>query len=106
VTIAEIIPFRYVEFYDVPRVVVARHSGKLLLWLSGFNEKLDAYPDSYSVYVLPETVEPSLAKGSWEFLEDTNLPCLGEVLIKDVRFDATKRRTLDPGILDKLVPVE
>ena len=97
------IPIRYVEFYDVPRIVVARHSGKLLRLLSGFNEKLDAYPDRYSVYVLPETV---LAKGSWEFLEDTNLPCLGEVLIKDVRFDATKRRTLDPGILDKLVPVE
>jgi hypothetical protein len=97
------IPFRHVEFYDVPRVVLARHSGK---WISGCNEKRDAYPDSYSVGVWPTTVEDCLAKRSWEFLEHTNLPCLGEVLIKDVRFDSTKRRTLDPGILDQLVPVE
>jgi hypothetical protein len=77
VTIAEMIPFRYVEFYDVPRVVVVRHSGKLPLLVSGFDEKLDAYPDSYSVYLLPEAVEDSLARGSWEFLKDTNLHCLG-----------------------------
>src|SRR5450755_1243169 len=100
------IPFRYVEFYDVPRVVVVRHSGKLLLLLSGFNEKLDAYPDSYSVYVLPEAVEESLARGSWDFLEHASLHCLGEVPIWAVRFDSTKRKTLDPAILDKLVAVE
>jgi hypothetical protein len=83
------IPFRYAEFYDVPRVVVARHSGKLLVLLRGFNEKLDACPDSYSGYVWPETVEDSLAKESWEFLEDTNLLYRGQVLIQDVRFDLT-----------------
>ena len=97
------IPFRYVQFYDVPRVVVARHSGKLLLLLRDFNEKLGAYPDSYAVYVWPETVEGSLAK---EIMGVSRVPCLGEVLIKDVRFDSTKRGTLNPGILDKLVPVE
>jgi hypothetical protein len=57
--------FRYVDFYDVPRAIVLSYKGKLLLLDSPFDDKLDDYPDSYSVYELPESVETSLAKRSW-----------------------------------------
>jgi hypothetical protein len=96
------VPFRYVEFYDVPRAIVLRYKEKLLLLDSPFDDKLDAYPDNYSVYELPESVELSLAKGSWLFLENTRLACLGQIPVKTVRFDSTKRKALDPSVLDKI----
>jgi hypothetical protein len=52
---------------------------------------------------LPESVEASLAKGSWLFLENTKLACVGRMPVKAVRFDATKRKALDPSVLDKIL---
>src|SRR5207249_9117032 len=92
---------RYVEFYDVPRAIALRHRGRLLLLQSAFDEKLDEYPDNYSVFVLPESAEASLARSSWEFLEN-GLTCIGQIPVEAVRFDPTKRKTLDSSILDKL----
>jgi hypothetical protein len=97
------VPFRYVEFYDFPRAIVLRYKGKLLLLDSPFDDKLDDYPDSYSVYELPESVEPSLAKGSWLFLENARLACVGQIPVKAVKFDSTKRKALDPSVLDKIL---
>jgi len=98
------IPFRYIEFYDVPRGIVLRYRGKLLLLQSAFDEDLDDYPDRYSVYELPESVETSLAAGSWHFLENKELDRIGEIPVKALRFDSTKRKTLEPSILDDLLP--
>jgi len=98
----QMVPFRYIEFYDVPRAIVLRHKGKLLLLDSAFDHKLDDYPDCYSVYELPESVEALQAKGSWLFLENTKLSCLGQIPVKAVRFDSTKRKTLDPSVLDRI----
>jgi hypothetical protein len=99
---AEMVPFRYVEFYDVPRTIALRYRGKLLLLQSAFDEKVDKYPNSYSVYVLPESAEASLVKSSWEFLENTGLTCIGQIAVEAVRFDPTKRKALDSSVLDNL----
>lgn len=96
------VPFRYVEFYDVPRAIVLRYKGKLLLLDSPFDDKLDEYQDSYSVYELPESAEPSLAKGSWRFLENARQACVGQIPVKKVKFDSTKRKALDPSVQDKI----
>ena len=98
------IPFRYVEFYDVPRAIVLRYKGKLLLLQSPFDDDLDEYPDMYSVYELSEVAETSLAKGSWLFLESERSACMGQVPVKAVRFDPTKRKALDPSVLDRILP--
>jgi hypothetical protein len=95
--------FRYIEFYDVPRAIALRYKGKLLLLQSAFDEELDEYPDSYSVYVLPESVEDSLKKGSWEFLSNTPMTCIGHVQVGDVVFDSSKRKELDASFLDSLI---
>jgi|SRR5580704_451399 hypothetical protein len=97
------VPFRYVEFYDVPRLIALRHKGKLLLLQSAFSDTLDEYPSAYSVYELPESYEPLLATGSWRFLEHMTLTSIGEIPVSAVKFDSTKRRTLDPSILDPLL---
>jgi hypothetical protein len=97
------VPFRYVDFYDVPRTLALHYRGKLLLLQSAFSETLDEYPDSYSVYELPESTEPMVAAGSWRFLEHMPLSSIGEIPVSAVKFDSTKRKTLDPSILDPLL---
>ena len=96
-------PFQYVEFYDVPRCIVLRYREKLFLLQSAFDDHLDEYPDSYSVYLLPERVKDAVQKGSWEFLSNTQMSCIGHIQVKDVVFDPTKRKELDASILDSLV---
>ena len=103
IELSNMVPFRYVEFYDVPRAIVLRYKGKLVLLDSPFDDELDDYSDSYSVYELPESVEPSLEKGSWLFPESAKLACVGQIPVKAVRFDSTKRKALDPSVLDNIV---
>jgi len=47
------VPFRYVEFYDVLRLIALSYKGKLLLLQSAFSDTLDEYPNVYSVYDYP-----------------------------------------------------
>jgi hypothetical protein len=97
------VPFRYVEFYDVPRTIVLRHRGKLLLLQSAFDDKLDDYPDNYSVYELADSAETSLDNGSWLFLKSATTACIGQIPVNSVRFDDTRRKTLDASVLDGIV---
>jgi hypothetical protein len=100
---AKMTPFQYVEFYDVPRCISLCYEERLFLLQSVFDEGLDDYPNSYSVYLLPESVEDSLKKGSWEFLRDTPMTCIGNVEVGDVVFDSSKRKELDASFLDSLI---
>jgi hypothetical protein len=51
---------------------------------------------------LPPWVERKIAESSWQVLEDDiGARPLGEIAVKDVVFDKTKRHTLDPTFLDK-----
>jgi len=100
---AVMVPFRYGGFYDVPRCIVLRYRGTILLLISPFDDALDEYPDVYTVYELPEAVLPVLAVNSWSFLEDTPLKRMGTVSIKDVKFDPTKRARLDATVLNRLL---
>jgi hypothetical protein len=93
-------PFQYVEFYDVPRCITLRYGERLFLLQSAFDEVLDDYPAGYSIYVLPESVEDALKKGSWEFLRNTAMTCIGHVQVVDIVFDSSKRRELDASFLD------
>ena len=99
----EMMPFQYVEFYDVPRCITLRYREKLLLLQSAFDENLDDYPTSYSVYVLPESVQDALQKSSWKFLDDTPMTCIGRVQVAQVAFDPSKRKELDASLLDGLL---
>lgn len=99
-------PFQYVEFYDVPRCIRLRYGERLFLLQSEFDKDLDDYPTSYSIYVLPESIEDSLKDDSWDFLSDTPMTVLGHVQVGDVVFDPSKRRELDASFLETLIPAE
>ena len=99
----EMTPFIYGSFYDVPRCVSFRYCGKRFLLLSPFDEERDEYPDEYSVYVVPDSVDDSQPVCTPEFLGRTPMACLGQIPVDEVLFDPTKRKELDASILDSLI---
>jgi hypothetical protein len=97
-------PFRYRGFWDVPRMIVLRHSGRLLLLDSPFSDEFDGYESTYQVYVLPDAVEACLG-GSWVDLQAAAERHLGEIPVTEIRFDATRRKTVETGPLDRLLEI-
>jgi hypothetical protein len=103
--LAEIIPFRYGGFWDVPRSILLRYREMTLLLRSPFDEKTDEYPNVYSVYQVPDAISQSVLGGDWALLEGAELRFVGEIPISKVAFDPTKRRTLDSSCFEHLLPV-
>ena len=94
-------PIAYRDFWDVPRIFVARRRGAVLLFDCAFDEKTEDYPNFYRVYLLPDLRDEDLA-GTWDELHLKARRSLGEVPIAAVRFDATRRRAVDTSLLDAL----
>jgi hypothetical protein len=96
------VPFKYVEFCDVPRLITFKYRDKFFLLASYFDEEKDDYEENYLIEILPPWVEQRIGEASWTVLEDDiGAKLLGEIPVKDVVFDLTKRRTLDPTFLNK-----
>ena len=103
--LAEIIPFRYSGFWDVPRYILLRYRERTLLLQSPFDESMDEYPDEYFVYQVPDTISQAVLGGDWALLHEAELHFIGKMPISTVAFDPTKRRTLDSCCLEGLFPV-
>jgi len=100
---AEMTSFQYREMFDVPRWITLRYKQRLLLLQSAFDENLDDYPSSYSVYVLPDSVEDSLRAASWLFLDSTPMTCIGKIPVSAVVFDPSRRKELNASCLNVLL---
>src|SRR5262245_53453171 len=96
------VPIEYREFWDIPRVFIARYKGKTILFDCVFDECTEDFPDSYTAYLLPSLEDRDLA-GSWDKLSALAIQSLGTVSVSSVRFDASKRREVDGAILDELL---
>lgn len=96
------VKIKYRDFYDVPRIFIVKHRDMQLLFDSRFDEDLDDYPDFYKVFVLPDISDGDL-RGSWEHLAKRAVRFLGEVRTSAVRFDPSKRRTIESAVIDELV---
>src|SRR5262249_25511813 len=94
---AEII---YREFYDLPRMFVVSYSGKQYLYDGTFDGAFDDYPDTYQVYLLPNFSRH--LSGSWVGLSEEAEEYLGEVLVSSVVFDESRRRAIDPKIIEEI----
>lgn len=95
------ISIEYREFWDVPRIFLARYEGKLFLFDCVFDETTEDFPDYYQVYQLPN-LEPEELAGSWAHLSTKAILCFGKVPIQRIPFDASKRRNIASTILDEL----
>ncbi|MGA2877084.1 MAG: hypothetical protein ABSE82_16325 [Nitrososphaerales archaeon] len=100
--LAEIVPFRYGGFWDVPRPILLRYREMTLLLQSPFDDRMDEYSNVYSVYEVPDAISKSVLGGDWAPLEGAELRFVGEIPISTVAFDPTKRRTLDSSCLEHL----
>ena len=95
------IPIIYRGFWDVPRIFLARHGGQTFLFDCAFDEKLDDYPDSYKVFLMPELQDDELPH-DWTTLLPRALSYLGEVAVNAVQFDPSNRKEIDAAILQQL----
>lgn len=96
------VPIQYRGFWDVPRIFLARYEGLTFLFDCAFDEKLDDYPETYKVFLLPELREDELPR-DWTILPQRALHFLGNIPVSQVSFDPTKRQTIDSQLLDGLL---
>ena len=94
------VPIRYRDFYDVPRVFVANHEGRTLVFDCPFDAVRDDYRDHFRVYELASGVAVP-EDGSWHELAEAGR-FLGEVPITAVTFDPTRRAAVDATVLTSL----
>ncbi len=80
----------YREFYDVPRMVVARRGDETFLFYSRFDEELDDYIGHYEVWAMPPLSEAQL-QGSWVGLESLAVGRLPDVAIRSLPFVVPRR---------------
>jgi hypothetical protein len=88
----------YSGFYDAPLAFVVSHGGKQFLFWREFVEAIDEYPNEYGVYLLPDIPEEEI-KNLWSDLNNKAMAFLGEVPVKRVIFDPTKRQEIDTDVL-------
>lgn len=94
---------RYRDFWDEPKVFLVRYDGTLYMFDCPFNEAVEDFGSTYTVYRMPELSDEQVA-GAWTHFAALALECLGEIPIADVQFDPTKRRQVDTSILNALTP--
>jgi hypothetical protein len=95
------IPFKYREFYDIPRTIFFTHGDKSYLFNSEFVDAKDEYSKYYTVYLVPNLNDNELS-GSWASLFDSAISKVGSISTDDVIFDETKRKSLNSDILNKI----
>lgn len=92
------IAIQYREFYDVPRVFVAAYDGVTFVFDASFDDGVDDYPDQYAIYTLPTVAAADLA-GPWDALRSRAVRHLGTMPVSAVRFDPTRRQSIDRGVM-------
>ena len=103
---AEMTPFHYAGFWDVPRYIVLSYREQSLLLRSEFDDELDEYELNYAVFILPESARNSVRDGNWDFYNKTPMAEIGQVPVRAVVFDQSKRKELDASCLDSLLAVQ
>ena len=94
-------PIQYRDFYDVPRMFLARTHETIYLFDCRFDAAKDVYEDTDEVFSMPELAEEDL-RGSWETLSARATRSLGKVLVSEVEFDSTRRAEVNLELLQKL----
>lgn len=84
----------YRDFWDVPRMVVARDDTGTYLFHSRFDENLDDYIDHYEVFEIPALSDDEL-RGSWASLPGKALRRLPDVPLRQLPFKITRREFRD-----------
>lgn len=92
----------YREFYDVPRIFLAKYASRTFLFDGLYDPTIEEYPDDYTVYLMPDLSEEEL-RGDWTNFHARSEKALGKVSVSKVVFDETRRMAIDTGVLDILL---
>ena len=102
----EFLPIYYSGFWDVPHAFLTVYENELYFFRRGyFDEKLDDYPPDYQIYLIENMTleeafdfsEPPLESVKFrnlKLLEESKI--IGEIPTKDMSFDKTNRKLVDP----------
>ncbi|MCL6712956.1 hypothetical protein M8R20_38900 [Pseudomonas sp. R2.Fl] len=80
----------YRDFWDVPRMIVARRGEETFLFYSRFDEELDDFISYYEVWRMPWLEEGDL-RGSWEGLELWALERMPDIGLRELPFSFVQR---------------
>lgn len=97
------IPIQYRGFWDLPLMFVLKWNGEWLLFDCHFDDEADEYRECYDVYLLG-SLPHGFPDVRWTDLPKAAIANLGEVLLRLVHFDRTKRREIDSDVLDLVTP--
>lgn len=99
------VPIVYRGFWDVPRMVFARHQGHAFLFDCPFDDELDDYTDFYTVSLMPAGTEAGSLPHDWRVLPSQALRRLGTVPVAAARFDQFARpQRMQASVFD-LIPL-
>jgi hypothetical protein len=94
-------PIKYMGFYDVPLIFIMRYRGENYLFDCPFDDEKEDDSDSYKVYLMPDLNDQQLPK-DWTTLHTRAVRYLGDVLVSNVRFDPSRRNSVDASVLDAI----
>lgn len=101
--LAEMTPFNCGDFYDVPHLILLQYRGSDFLLCCSFDEKFDDYGDRYDVYRLSNSDLLVLREDGWERFIRRPLKRVGDIAVRDVKFDSTRRKELDASCLSSFL---
>jgi hypothetical protein len=93
------LPFKYRDFYDIPRAIIVERDGKYYFFDCPFHPESDEYPAEFTVYRLHPEAASDLESGSWENLAPAG-EMLGHVPVDAMEFDSSKRALLNDKVFD------
>jgi len=96
-------PFEYWDFYDVPHLILLQYRGSNFLLCCSFDDELDDYRDRYEVYKPSDADLVVLRKEGWEPFVSRPLKRVGDIAVRDVKFDNTRRKKLDASCLSSFL---
>lgn len=99
---AEMTPFEYWDFWDVPLSILLQYRGRNLLLFRWFDDEIDEYSDRYAIYALSDSDFSLFREAGWKLFERKPRR-LGDMLVRDVKFDPTRRKELDASILSSFL---
>ena len=89
-------------YWDFPRLFIVAYAGEHFLFECAFDDDLDDYPDEFHVFRMPPVSGQEL-EGSWENISSLAIDCLGAIPASDIRFDQTRRQSIDSVVLETLL---
>ncbi len=93
----------YRDFYDVPRAFLVGRAEEVYFFDGMFDDQLDEYPVFYSVRRLDGPLMYWVNEKVWT-REKFSGSVVGSVPLEEVRFDFTKRESINESVFERLRP--